>query len=49
VFASRHRHQHSLLVAPRPLLDLGVFELVDMHFLSGLIWDNCWAVEEELD
>jgi hypothetical protein len=33
------------------LLDLGVFELVDIHLLSGLIWINCWAVavEEELE
>jgi hypothetical protein len=38
-----------LLVTPRLLLDLGVFELVDIHLLSGLIWVNCWAVEEELD
>jgi hypothetical protein len=34
---------------PRPLLDIGVRELVDVHLLSSLVWVNCWAIEEELD
>ena len=46
--APRQCRQHSLLVASRLLLDLGVFELVDSHLLPILIWVNCWAVEEEL-
>jgi hypothetical protein len=38
-----------LLIAPRPLLDIGVRELVDVHLPSRFVWVNCWAVEEELD
>ena len=39
--APRQCRQHSLLVAPRLLLDLGVFELVDIHLLPVLIWVGC--------